>query len=66
MAWTEVGAARRDRFSRWGVFWRQWAVADEFGGRGTKEETDSREKPDFLGSGDLAVSEFIRGPDWSQ
>ena len=35
-------------------------------GRDTKEETDSREKPDFLGSGDLAVSEFSRGPDWSQ
>lgn len=42
------------------------AVADEFGGRGTKEETDSRENPDFLGSGDLAVSEFSRGPDCSQ
>lgn len=42
------------------------AVADEFWGRGTKEETDSREKPDFLGSGDLAISEFSRGPDWSQ
>ena len=35
-------------------------------GGGVQKKRQIQENPDFLGSGDLAISEFNRGPDWSQ